>query len=84
MSGLLITIIVVFFAVGITFGVITIHALSALRAERRSQPHYGSRYEPEAEASRLGGPLAESGPDAAGQEGRSRWPGDGHHDFRDW
>jgi hypothetical protein len=84
MSGLLITIIVVFFAVGITFGVITVHALSALRAERRGQPDYGSRYEPEAEASRLGEPPAESGPDVAGQEDQPRWPGDGHNDFRDW
>ncbi len=84
MSGLLITIIVVFFAVGITFGVITIHALSALRAERRSQPHYGSRYEPEAEASRPGEPPAEFGPDAAGQEGQPRWPEDGYHDYRNW
>jgi len=84
MSGLLIMIIVVFFAVGITFGVITVHALSALRAERRGQPGYGSRYEPEAQASRLGEPPAESGRDRAGEEDQPRWPGEGYNDFRDW
>ena len=84
MSGLLITIIVVFFAVGITFGAITVHALSALRAERRGQPDYGSRYEQGAKVSRLGEPPAESGRDAAGQEDQLRWPGGGRNDFRDW
>lgn len=70
MSGLLITVIVIFFAVGITFGVITVHAASALRAERRSQPDYGSPHKPEAEV---------------GQEDQLlRWPGHGDHDFRDW
>ena len=81
MSGLLITIIVVFFAVGITFGVITVHAVSAVRAERRSQPDYGSLHGPKAQAGRLGERPAEYGPDAAGpnrtgQEDQPRWPGD--------
>ncbi len=83
MSGLLITIIVVFFAVGITFGVITVHALSALRAERRGQPGYERQYELDYQANRPAAPPAGPGRDRTVLEDQPRWPGDADNDFHE-
>ncbi len=80
MSGLLITIVGVFFTVGITVGVITIIALSALRAGRRGQPRYGPEQQPGYAASRPGELPAEPGPDGTVLE-EPRWPGDADNDF---
>jgi hypothetical protein len=87
MSGLLVTITVIFFAVGITFGVITTLVVSAVRADRRGRPDYGFRFEPQDEAEHEDGPrsksAAGSGWDAAARDDRPRWPGDADTGFRD-
>jgi hypothetical protein len=87
MSGLLITITVIFFAVGITFGVITTLAVSAVRAGRRARRDYGLRFEPGDEAEHEDGlrgePAAGRGWDRVARDDRPRWPGDPDTGFRD-
>lgn len=87
MSGLLIAITVIFFAVGITFGVITTLAVSAVRADRRARPDYGLRFEPQDEAGHEDGPggkpTAGSGWDEDARDDRPRWPGGADTAFRD-
>jgi hypothetical protein len=87
MSGPLIAITVIFLAAGITFGVITTLAVSAVRADRRARPDYGSPFEPqdgaEHEDGPRGKPAAGSNRDAAARDGRPRWPGDASTAFGD-
>jgi hypothetical protein len=87
MSGLLIAITVIFFAVGITFGVITTLAVSAVRADRRARPDYGFQVEPQDEAEHEDGPrgqpVAGSGWDEDARDDRPRWPGAADTAFRD-
>lgn len=87
MSGLLIAVTVVFFAVGITFGVITTLAVSAVRADRRARPEYGLRFEPgdtaRHEDGLRGEPFAGRRWDRAARDDRPRWPGDAGTGFRD-
>jgi hypothetical protein len=87
MSGLLIAITVIFFAVGITFGVITTLALSAVRADRRARPDDGLQVEPQDEAEHEDGPrsqpVAGSGWDEDARDDRPRWPGGADTAFRD-
>jgi hypothetical protein len=86
MSGLLIAITVIFFAVGITFGVITTLAVSTVRANRRARPDYGFQFEPQDEAEREGGPWSQpatgSGWDEDARDDRPRWPGGADTAFR--
>ena len=86
MSGLLIAITVIFFAVGIAFGVITTLALSAVRADRRARPDYGLQVEPQDEADHDDGfwseSAARSDQDASARDDGPRWPGDVDTGFR--
>jgi hypothetical protein len=83
MSGLLITAIGVFFAVGITVGVITIVALSTVRAERRGQPGYERRYELDYQANQPAAPPAGAGRDRTVHQDHPRWPGDADNDLHE-
>jgi hypothetical protein len=87
MSGLLITITVIFFAAGITFGVITTLAASAVRTGRRARPGYRSEFEPQDEVEHEGGARGESigGSrwDPAARDDWQRWPGGTDTAFRD-
>jgi len=73
MNDTVIAIVIAFFVIGITVGIIAVVAMSALRAERRSSrgipPEYGR-----------GGQPPDAGWDDTGPDDHPRWP-DGDGDF---
>lgn len=66
-----------FFIIGISVGIITVIAISVLRADRRGDPADPPAYRPPGP----GGPSSAPDWDDAGPGDRARWPGDGNNAF---
>jgi hypothetical protein len=76
MNDTVVAIVSAFFVIGILVGVITVVAMSVLRAERRGAPEDPLDFGPRGPREPPGLPWDDTGPDR-----HPRWPGDDDTDF---
>jgi len=80
MNDTVVIIVSTFFIIGITVGIITVFAMSALRADRRDRVKYGPRleYRPRGPGEQQPDPGWD---DIVPDDDQPHWPGDADNDF---